>query len=114
MVKLVDPTSNSTNEMDSDLMNEDWNVTDSTPVLDSEDQEVNPAPITPVAQVSNVQETPATSTLPPMPSMPQNQQPTTNTETPLLLIYLPSHFLHHLQQFFKMKILFLNQHQKCQ
>ena len=82
MVKLVDPTSNSTNEMDSDLMNEDWNVTDSTPVLDSEDQEVNPAPITPVAQVSNVQETPATSTLPPMPSMPQNQQPTTNTETP--------------------------------
>ena len=32
MVKLVDPTSNSTNEMDSDLMNEDWDVTDSTPV----------------------------------------------------------------------------------
>jgi hypothetical protein len=81
MVKLVDPTSNSTNEMDSDLMNEDWNVTDSTPILDSEDQEVNPAPITPVAQVSNVQEAPPTSTLPPMPSMPQTQQPTTNTET---------------------------------
>ena len=81
MFKLVDPTSNSTNEMDSDLMNEDWNVTDSTPVLNSEDQEVNPAPITPVAQVSSVQETPPTSTLPPMPSMPQNQQPTTNTET---------------------------------
>ena len=41
MVKLVDPTSNSANEMDADLMNEDWNVTDSAPVLNSEDKDVN-------------------------------------------------------------------------
>tara|TARA_Y100000766_G_scaffold221085_1_gene193225 strand:+ start:3364 stop:4560 length:1197 start_codon:yes stop_codon:yes gene_type:complete len=81
MVKLVDPTSNSANEMDADLMNEDWNVTDSAPVLNSEDKDVNSAPITPVVQVSNVQENPSTSTLPPMPTMPQNQQPTINAET---------------------------------
>ena len=78
MVKLVDPTSNSSNEMDSDLMNEDWNVSDSTPILDSESQDINPSP--PVVQSSTVQETPQISTLPPMPSMPQNQQPVVNTE----------------------------------
>ncbi|MED5376051.1 MAG: hypothetical protein VX892_06055 [Candidatus Thermoplasmatota archaeon] len=82
MIKLVDPTSNSTNEMDSDLMNEDWNVTDSTPILNSEEQDVNPGPVTPTVEVSNVQKPPQSSALPPMPSMPQNEQPTINVETP--------------------------------
>ena len=82
MVKLVDPTSSSTNEMDSDLLNEDWNVTDSTPILNQEDQDVNTPPVTPVVQSPSVQESPQTSTLPPMPSMPQNQQPVISPETP--------------------------------
>ena len=82
MIKLVDPTSNSTNEMDSDLMNEDWNVTDSTPILNSEDQDVNPVPVAPAVEVSSVQEPPQSSSLPPMPSMPRNEQPTINVETP--------------------------------
>tara|TARA_A100000164_G_scaffold382158_1_gene439401 strand:- start:17798 stop:18994 length:1197 start_codon:yes stop_codon:yes gene_type:complete len=82
MVKLVDPTSSSTNEMDSDLLNEDWNVTDSTPILNQEDQDVNTPPVTAVVQSPSVQESPQTSTLPPMPSMPQNQQPVISPETP--------------------------------
>ena len=78
MVKLVDPTSNSSTEMDSDLLNDDWNVSDPTPMSDSGPQDVNASP--PIVQVSNEQETPQISTLPPIPSMPQNQQPVMNTE----------------------------------
>ena len=81
MVKLVDPTSNSSNEMDSDLLNEDWNVTDSAPILESEDEDIVPAPLSPSSvQVSHVADPPSVastnSTLPPMPSMPQGQQST--------------------------------------
>ena len=83
LIKLVDPTSNSTNEMDSDLMNEDWNVTDSAPILNSEDRDVNPVSIAPAVQASNVQEPPHSSALPQMPSMPQSEQPSINVETPL-------------------------------
>ena len=80
MVKLVDPTSNTTTEMDSDLLNDDWNVTDSAPILESEEEDIVPTPAvsTPTLQTSNVVETPhlpsTDSALPPMPSMPQNQQ----------------------------------------
>jgi len=79
MVKLVDPTTNSVNEMDSDLLNEDWNVSDSAPILQSEDEDIVPAPvISPPVQSSNVSEPSevpsSTSTLPPMPSIPQTQQ----------------------------------------
>ena len=83
LIKLVDPTSNSTNEMDSDLNNEDWNVTDSAPILNSEDRDLNPVSIAPPVQASNVQEPPHSSVLPQMPSMPQNEQPSINVETPL-------------------------------
>ena len=78
MVKLVDPTSNSSTEMDSDLLNDDWDVSEPTPMSGSGTQDVNASP--PIVQVSNEQGTPQISTLPPMPSMPQNQQPVTNTE----------------------------------
>ena len=113
MIKLVDPTSNSTNEMDSDLMNEDWNVTDSTPILNSEEQDVNPGPVTPAVEVSNVQKPPQSSALPPMPSMPQNEQPTINVETPTSpkphspVSAPPAAVFQH-------ETLFLIPHQKCQ
>ena len=89
MVKLVDPTSNTTTEMDSDLLNDDWNVTDSAPILESEEEEdIVPTPVSnPPLQMTNVVETPqlpsTDSTLPPMPTAqsppPQQiQQPQPN------------------------------------
>ncbi len=89
MVKLVDPTSNTTTEMDSDLLNDDWNVTDSAPILESEEEEdIVPTPVSiPPLQTTNVVETPqlpsTDSTLPPMPTAqsppPQQiQQPQPN------------------------------------
>ncbi|MBA45803.1 MAG: hypothetical protein CMB31_04370 [Euryarchaeota archaeon] len=89
MVKLVDPTSNTTTEMDSDLLNDDWNVTDSAPILESEEEEdIVPTPVSdPPLQTTNVVETPqlpsTDSTLPPMPTAqsppPQQiQQPRPN------------------------------------
>jgi len=66
-VKLIDPVSSTENEMDSDLMNDDWSISDSAPILVSEDQDITPAPVI----VPPLQST--ESALPPMPNMPQNQ-----------------------------------------
>ena len=66
-VKLIDPVSSTGHEMDSDLMNDDWSVSDSAPILVSEDQGISPPPVIVPAPQSTE------SVLPPMPNMPQHQ-----------------------------------------
>ena len=77
-IKLIDPVSSTEQEMDADLLNDDWSVSDSAPILVSEDQDISPPPIivpplqstesTGVAKIPSPE-----SALPPMPNMPQQQ-----------------------------------------
>jgi len=97
-IKLVDPISSTEQEMDADLLNDDWSVSDSAPILVSEDQDISPPPIivpplqstesTGVAQVPSPE-----SALPPMPNMPQQKPepiPVVPQPTPTSPVSAPS------------------------
>ena len=74
-VKLIDPVSSSVQEMDSDLLNDDWSVSDSAPILPSNDQDIAQPIIAPAPESNEstgIQPVlHSESPLPPMPNMPQ-------------------------------------------
>ena len=74
-VKLIDPVSSSVQEMDSDLLNDDWSVSDSAPILPSNDQDIAQPIIAPAPESNeSIGIQPvlhSESPLPPMPNMPQ-------------------------------------------
>lgn len=74
-VKLIDPVSSSAQEMDSDLLNDDWSASDSAPIIPSNDQDIAQPIIAPAPQSNeSIGVEPvlnSESSLPPMPNMPQ-------------------------------------------
>ena len=74
-IKLIDPVSSSVQEMDSDLLNDDWSVSDSAPILPSNDQDIAQPIIAPAPESNEstgIQPVlHSESPLPPMPNMPQ-------------------------------------------